>query len=175
MQSFPLGRYQATIISAGTFALDGGAMFGIIPKPLWEKKMPADDKNRIDMGTNCLLLRDGTRTVLVDCGMGTKWPQKQAEQFKVDTTLERSLKAEGVAVDDVTDLVLTHLHFDHAGGTTKRNAAGELEVVFPNARVHIARRNWEWAQHPNDRDRCSYRDESWLPLKGNWLPVDPAA
>ncbi|MDP2342751.1 MAG: MBL fold metallo-hydrolase [Deltaproteobacteria bacterium] len=165
MQSFPLGRYQATIISAGTFALDGGAMFGIIPKPLWEKKMPADDKNRIDMGTNCLLLRDGTRTILIDCGMGTKWPAKQAEQFKVDTTLEKSLQEAGVYVSDVTDLVLTHLHFDHAGGTTKRNAAGELELVFKNARVHIGKRNWEWAHNPNDRDRGSYRDESWLPLK----------
>ena len=163
--SFALGRYEATIVSAGTFALDGGAMFGIIPKPLWEKKIPADDQNRITMGTNSLLLRDGTRTILVDCGMGTKWPARQQQQFKVDTTLQKNLQDVGVGVDDVTDLVLTHLHFDHAGGATRRNDAGELEMVFANARVHIPRRNWEWAQNPNERDRGSYRDDSWLPLK----------
>ncbi len=166
MQTLPLGRYQATIVSAGTFALDGGAMFGIIPKPLWEKQIPADDKNRIMMETNCLLLRDGSKTILIDCGMGTKWPAKQKEQFKVDTTLEQSLKDAGVGVDDVTDLVLTHLHFDHAGGATRFDAGGALAMTFQNARVHVGRRNWEWAHKPNDRDRGSYRDESWLPLDG---------
>lgn len=159
-----LGRYEATIVSAGTFALDGGAMFGIIPKPLWEKKIPADDKNRIAMGTNCLLLRDGQRTVLVDCGMGTKWSDKQREQFKVDTTLDATLPAAGCQLSDVTDVVLTHLHFDHAGGLTRLDAAGDLGMTFPNARVHVGRRNWEWAQRPNDRDRGSYRDDSWRPL-----------
>jgi glyoxylase-like metal-dependent hydrolase (beta-lactamase superfamily II) len=163
---FTLGRYEATIVSAGTFALDGGAMFGIIPKPLWEKKIPADDKNRIPMGTNCLLLRDGKRTVLVDCGMGTKWAPKQAEQFKVQTTLASSLQVAGCAMGDVTDLVLTHLHFDHAGGATTTDAQGALTMAFPNARVHVGRRNWEWAQAPNDRDRGSYRDDSWRPLLG---------
>ena len=164
-QKMSLGRYEATIVSAGTFALDGGAMFGIIPKPLWEKQFPADDKNRITMGTNCLLLRDGSRTILIDCGMGTKWPDKLVAQFKVDTYLEKSLRDVGVAVDDVTDLVLTHLHFDHAGGATRMSAAGELAMSFPNARVHISRRNWDWAHNPNERDRGSYRPESWLPLQ----------
>ena len=123
MSTIQLGRYDASIVSAGTFALDGGAMFGIIPKPLWEKKIPADEKNRIPMGTNCLLLRDGQRTVLVDCGMGTKWSDKQAEQFKVDTTLATSLAAAGCSFADVTDVVLTHLHFDHAGGLTRLTPA----------------------------------------------------
>jgi glyoxylase-like metal-dependent hydrolase (beta-lactamase superfamily II) len=159
-----LGRYDATIVSAGTFALDGGAMFGIIPKPLWEKKIPADDKNRIPMGTNCLLLRDGQRTVLVDCGMGTKWADKQKEQFKVETRLDAGLAAAGCALADVTDVVLTHLHFDHAGGLTRLDGQGALAMSFPNARVHVGRRNWEWAQRPNDRDRGSYRDDSWRPL-----------
>lgn len=166
MQSFPLGRYQATVVSAGTFALDGGAMFGVVPKPLWEKKIPADEKNRITLGTNCLLLCDGKRTILIDCGMGTKWPEKAAEQFKVDTTLEQSLLAAGVSLGDVTDLVLTHLHFDHAGGATRHDAAGQLVMTFPNARVHIGKRNWAHAHAPNDRDKGSYRDESWKPLDG---------
>jgi glyoxylase-like metal-dependent hydrolase (beta-lactamase superfamily II) len=161
---FTLGRYEATIVSAGTFALDGGAMFGIIPKPLWEKKIPADDKNRIPMGTNCLLLRDGKRTVLVDCGMGDKWADKQKDQFKVDTTLATTLPAAGCSFADVTDVVLTHLHFDHAGGLTRLDGQGALSIAFPNARVHVGRRNWEWAQRPNDRDRGSYRDDSWRPL-----------
>jgi len=161
---FTLGRYEATIVSAGTFALDGGAMFGIIPKPLWEKKIPADDKNRIPMGTNCLLLRDGKRTVLVDCGMGEKWADKQKDQFKVDTTLATTLPLAGCSFDDVTDVVLTHLHFDHAGGLTRIDAHGALAMTFKNARVHVGRRNWEWAQRPNDRDRGSYRDDSWRPL-----------
>jgi glyoxylase-like metal-dependent hydrolase (beta-lactamase superfamily II) len=166
MSTFSLGRYDATIVSAGTFALDGGAMFGIIPKPLWEKKIPADDKNRIPMGTNCLLLRDGKTTALVDCGMGTKWGDKQAEQFKVKTTLAASLAEAGCSVDDVTDVVLTHLHFDHAGGLTRHDDGGALVMTFPNARVHVGRRNWDWAQQPNDRDRGSYRDDSWRPLLG---------
>lgn len=166
MYTFPLGRYQASIVNAGTFALDGGAMFGIVPKPLWEKKIPADDKNRIPLGTNCVLLRDGVKTILIDCGMGEKWPEKQKEQFKVETTLAASLASAGVSVDDVTDLVLTHLHFDHAGGATRFDAQGALAMTFKKARVHVGRRNWAWAHKPNDRDRGSYRDESWLPLDG---------
>jgi glyoxylase-like metal-dependent hydrolase (beta-lactamase superfamily II) len=161
---FTLGRYHATIVSAGTFALDGGAMFGIIPKPLWEKKIPADDKNRIPMGTNCLLLRDGKRTILIDCGMGTKWADKQKDQFKVDTTLSTTLPLVGCSFDEVTDVVLTHLHFDHAGGLTAVDGQGALAMTFQNARVHVGRRNWEWAQQPNERDRGSYRDDSWRPL-----------
>ncbi len=162
--SFSLGRYEAVVVSAGTFALDGGAMFGIIPKPLWEKKIPADEKNRIKMGTNCLLLRDGKSVILIDCGMGTKWPEKQREQFLVHTTLADSLAAVDCSFDDVTDLVLTHLHFDHAGGTTRLDASGALVPSFANARVHVGLRNWQWAQNPNERDRGSYRDESWRPF-----------
>jgi glyoxylase-like metal-dependent hydrolase (beta-lactamase superfamily II) len=165
--SFRLGRFDATIISAGTFALDGGAMFGIIPKPLWEKKIPPDEQNRIPMATNCLLLQDGKQTVLIDCGMGTKWADKQAAQFKVETTLEQNLQAVGVAPADITDLVLTHLHFDHAGGVTSLGAGGALRLVFDNARVHVGRRNWEWAHDPNERDRGSYRADSFSPLAGS--------
>ncbi len=159
-----LGRYDAVVVNAGTFALDGGAMFGIIPKPLWEKKIPADDANRIAMATNCLLLRDGARTILVDCGMGTKWGDKQKAQFKVDHVLEASLGAQGVALDDVTDIILTHLHFDHAGGLTHADGVGGLAMSFKNARVHVGARNWQWAHNPNDRDRGSYRSDSFSPL-----------
>ncbi len=159
-----LGRYDAVVVSAGTFALDGGAMFGIIPKPLWEKKIPADAANRIPMATNCLLLRDGARTILVDCGMGTKWGDKQKGQFKIDHVLEASLQAQGVAFADITDVVLTHLHFDHAGGLTHLDGAGALAMTFANARVHVGARNWQWAHNPNERDRGSYRADSFSPL-----------
>lgn len=160
----PLGRYEATIICTGTFALDGGAMFGIIPKPLWEKKIPADAENRIPMATNCLLLRDGLRTVLVDCGMGQKWADKQKAQFKTVDVLDAALAEAGVSVDDITDVVLTHLHFDHAGGLTRKTEGGGLAMTFKNARVHVGRRNWAWAHAPNDRDRGSYRADSFSPL-----------
>ena len=159
-----LGRYDAVVVSAGTFALDGGAMFGIIPKPLWEKKIPADSANRIPMATNCLLLRDGAKTILVDCGMGTKWADKQKAQFKVDHVLEASLRAQGVGLDDVTDVILTHLHFDHAGALTHLDGAGALAMTFANARVHVGARNWQWAHNPNERDRGSYRSDSFSPL-----------
>jgi glyoxylase-like metal-dependent hydrolase (beta-lactamase superfamily II) len=167
--SMSVGRYQADILSAGTFALDGGAMFGIIPKPVWEKRLHAlaigtDDHNRMDLGTNCLLLRDGARVVLVDCGMGEKWSGKPADQFKVKTHLSTSLQQLGLSHASITDLVLTHLHFDHAGGTTSLTPSGELQMAFVNARVHVGRRNWEWAQSPNERDRGSYKDDSWSPL-----------
>lgn len=161
------GRYQVDAVSAGTFALDGGAMFGIIPKPLWEKLMPADEKNRILMGTNCLLLRDGVRTILVDNGMGDKWNDKFRDMYKVTSgPLAKNLQNLGVAVDDITDVILTHLHFDHAGGTTFLDEkSGNLAFTFRNAKIHVGRNNWEWAQHPNERDRGSYRDENWLPLE----------
>lgn len=159
-----LGRYRLDLVSAGTFALDGGAMFGIIPKPLWERQIPADDKNRIPLETRVMLLRDGTRTVLVDCGMGTVWSEREVGIYAIHTTLEHSLSQLGVKPADITDLVLTHLHFDHAGGATRRAASGELVMTFDNARVHVGRRNWEHAHAPNDRDRGSYRDLSWQPL-----------
>jgi glyoxylase-like metal-dependent hydrolase (beta-lactamase superfamily II) len=139
-------------------------MFGIIPKPLWEKQIPADAQNRIPLETRVMLLRDGVRTVLVDCGMGTVWNEKETAIYSIHTTLAASLAEHGVAPSDVTDLVLTHLHFDHAGGAMQRDASGALVPVFTNARVHIGRRNWEHAHAPTDRDRGSYRNESFAPL-----------
>jgi glyoxylase-like metal-dependent hydrolase (beta-lactamase superfamily II) len=162
--AFTLGRYEARVVSAGALALDGGAMFGIIPKPLWEKKVRVDVKNRIDLGLNVLLLRDGARTVVVDTGMGDKWSDKQRDQFKVTDTLLSELAAVGVNAADVTDVVQTHLHFDHAGGTTRRAADGSLHLTFENARVHVGRRNWEHAHAPSERDRGSYLRDSWAPL-----------
>jgi glyoxylase-like metal-dependent hydrolase (beta-lactamase superfamily II) len=140
-------------------------MFGIIPRPLWEKKLAPDERHRVHLGTNCLLMRDGERVVLVDNGMGDKWSEKQADIFATSSwPLLENLSAHGVAPEQVTDLVLTHLHFDHAGGTTRRGDDGQLRLTFENARVHVGRRNFEHALQPNERDRGSYRDENWAPL-----------
>ncbi len=158
-----LGRFQLHAISDGTFALDGGAMFGIVPKPLWEKQFPADDRNRIRLALRCLLVVDGARRILIDDGMGDKWSEKQAGLYGLDharTTLDGSLAEVGLSRADVTDVILTHLHFDHAGGTTRRAAGGGLELSFPNATHHLQRRNWEWAREPTERDAGSYLADS---------------
>lgn len=154
------GRYTCGVIDAGTFALDGGAMFGIVPRPLWEKAHAPDAKNRIRLAANCLLLRDGARTILVDNGMGSLWSEKDRGIFCVEEgALDRSLAAHGISRDDVTDLLLTHLHFDHAGGTVARDASGELALAFQNARIHVGERHHDWSKAPTARDKGSFKAE----------------
>ena len=162
-----IGRYEALPIDTGEFALDGGAMFGVVPKPLWEKVHRPDERNRITMAARALLLRDESRTILVDTGNGTKLPEKLAAIYRVNTssdTLLASLEARGVAATEVTDVILTHLHFDHAGGATRR-VDGALVPTFPNARYHVQRAHWEAALSPSERDRASFLPEDFLPLK----------
>jgi glyoxylase-like metal-dependent hydrolase (beta-lactamase superfamily II) len=156
-----LGRWRLASVQDGTFALDGGAMFGIVPKPLWEKQIPPDDRNRIRLAARCLLAVDegSRRCVLVDAGMGDKWDPKKREIYGVDKSggdLDAGLARHGLGRADVTDVVLSHLHFDHAGGTTRRGAGGSLEVTFPNATFHLQRRNWHWAHAPTEKDQGSY-------------------
>ena len=163
---FSLGRYEANIVSAGTFVLDGGAMFGVIPRALWEKQHKPNAQNGIRLATNLLLLRDGKRTILTDTGMGQKWSERHTTIFGIEAgPLEKNLESLGVRASDITDLFLTHLHFDHAGGATYRNDAGTLLPTFENARVHVGKRNWEWAHAPTERDRGSYRRENWQPFE----------
>jgi glyoxylase-like metal-dependent hydrolase (beta-lactamase superfamily II) len=155
-------------IETGTFGLDGGAMFGVVPKPLWEKLHPADARNRIEMRARALLVetlgpKGEPRRVLIDCGMGQKWNEKFREMYRVTDApgpLEASLAAEGLKPSDITDVVLTHLHFDHAGGMTRRDG-NELIPTFPNAQVYLQRRNWEHAHAPNEKDRASYLEENY--------------
>lgn len=147
----------------GEFALDGGAMFGVVPRPLWERGNPADERNRIDMGLWCLLLRGHGRTVLVDAGIGPKMDAKSRAIYRVDqskTDLLRSLRALDVPPEAVTDVLLTHLHFDHCGG-----ASGPEGLAFPRARVWVQRQQWEWGQKPSDKDRASYLAENLDPLR----------
>lgn len=171
-----IGTYELEAIETGTFALDGGAMFGVVPKPLWEKAHPADARNRIAMSARVLLVRGEGRTILVDTGNGNKYDAKFKEIYALDETatdLERSLRAAEVAPEDVTDVVLTHLHFDHAGGATRRTADG-VEPAFPNARYHVQRAHLEAALAPTERDRASFFADDFQPLirRGQLLEVD---
>ncbi len=162
-------------IETGRFRLDGGAMFGVVPKPLWARRIAADDRNRIELAMRCLLVDTGDRLVLVDAGLGHKYDAKFADLYAVDhetATLARSLAALGVHASDITDVVLTHLHFDHGGGVTARDGGdGRLGLVFPTARHHVQRRNWAAARHPNPREKASFFADNLDPLDASGLLV----
>jgi len=164
-----IGKYTVHSILSGGFKLDGGAMFGIIPKPLWSKSNPADQLNRISLVTRNLLLVSDTRNILIDTGMGDKWNDKAKEIYEIDfsnCTLERSLRSLSIEPSDITDVLLTHLHFDHTGGSTKWEN-GKLVPSFPNAKYFVAKKNYEWGIHATDRDKGSYLTENFQPLFEN--------
>jgi glyoxylase-like metal-dependent hydrolase (beta-lactamase superfamily II) len=161
-----LGELQVTIVNDGTFGLDGGAMFGVVPKPLWEKKKPADAENRITMVTNCLLVARGDDLLLVDTAIGDKGDEKFQSIFALDAgrvTLPEAIRRAGFEPGDVTHVLNTHLHFDHCGWNT-REQDGRLVPTFPNARYWIERGEVDHARHPNARDRASYDPRNWEPL-----------
>jgi glyoxylase-like metal-dependent hydrolase (beta-lactamase superfamily II) len=165
--SLTLGNWRASTIETGLIRLDGGSMFGSVPKTMWSKAHPADDRNRIQLAMRCLLLEGEGRRILVDDGAGDKLPGKLADIYAIDHstfTLERSLAALELGVGDITDVVLTHLHFDHAGGSTK-SEGGVLVPRLPNAMFHVQRRNWDNAHHANPRERASYMAENYDPLE----------
>ncbi len=160
-----IGKYTLHIINSGYFGLDGGAMFGIIPKPLWQKTNPPDEANRIKLATRNLLLTDGKRKILIDTGNGNKWDEKSKSIYGFDFTnsLEGSLKELNVAPSDITDVILTHLHFDHTGGSTKIEN-GKIIPSFPDAKYYVQKKNYEWAMNPSERDRGSYLKDNFEPL-----------
>ncbi|MCL6495016.1 MAG: MBL fold metallo-hydrolase [Ignavibacterium sp.] len=145
--------------------LDGGAMFGIIPKPLWEKTNPADEVNRVTLATRNLLLVSDSKKILIDTGMGNKWDEKSRNIFRIDEnlSLEKALLQKGFSFEEITDVILTHLHFDHTGGSTKFQNE-KLVPTFPNATYHVQKQNFNWALNPTDRDRGSYLKENFEPL-----------
>ena len=162
-----IGPYTLHEIHAGRLGLDGGAMFGIIPKPLWERRIAPDGRNRIPLAMRCLLLEGDGRLVLIDNGLGDKYDAKFADIYDVDvesSELHRSLAAAGFGADEVTDVILTHLHFDHCGGSTVREADGGLRVAFPNATFHVQRSHWSWA-HTSPREGASFLSENLDPLE----------
>ncbi|MCW8803407.1 MAG: MBL fold metallo-hydrolase [Ignavibacteriaceae bacterium] len=160
-----IGKYKLSIIESGSFGLDGGAMFGIIPKPLWQKTNPADDANRVRLATRNLLLESNTKKIIIDTGMGDKWDEKMKAIYSVDEKLSMSsaLAKNGLKAEDITDVILTHLHFDHAGGSTII-FDGKQELAFPNANYYVQKQNFDWAMKPSDRDKGSYIKDNFLPL-----------
>ncbi|MCS7082539.1 MAG: MBL fold metallo-hydrolase [Bacteroidetes bacterium] len=162
-----IGPYEVRAVQAGWFRLDGGAMFGVVPKVLWERRTPADERNRILLGTRCLLLIGAGRVVLVDVGIGAKYSEKFADLYGIDQRehdLESGLRAHGLRPEDVTDVLLTHLHFDHVGGATRWAEPGRAVPTFPRATYYVQRSQWEAALKPNARERASFLGENFLPL-----------
>lgn len=155
-------------IEAGNFKLDGGAMFGVVPKTIWNKTNPADANNLIDMAARCLLIEDGDKLILIDTGMGDKQSEKFFGYYNLwgDESIDRSLKKVGFHRDDITDIFLTHLHFDHCGGCIQWNKERTgYEPAFKNARFWSNKEHWEWATNPNAREKASFLKENILPMQ----------
>lgn len=155
-------------INAGNFKLDGGAMFGVVPKSLWQKTNPADANNMIDIAARCLLIEDGNRLILIDTGMGTKQSDKFFGYYHLwgNDTIDKSLATHGFHRDDITDVFMTHLHFDHCGGSVQWNADKTgYEVAFKNAHFWSNKNHWQWATQPNKREKASFLKENILPME----------
>jgi len=153
-------------VNTGYFKLDGGAMFGVVPKSIWNKINPADENNMCSWALRCLLIEDGNRLILVDNGMGDKQDAKFFSYYYLhgDDTLDKSLAKHGFHRDDITDVFLTHLHFDHCGGSIIRDG-GKLVPGFKNATYWSNEAHWEWALNPNDREKASFLKENIIPIK----------
>lgn len=155
-------------INTGNFKLDGGAMFGVVPKSIWNKTNPADNNNMIDIATRCLLIVDGDRLILIDTGMGNKQSDKFFGYYYLwgDDSIDRSLNHFGFHRDDITDVFMTHLHFDHCGGSIQWNKERTiLEPAFKNALYWSNKDHWKWATQPNKREKASFLSENILPMK----------
>ncbi len=161
-----VGKYNIKLIQTGLFALDGGAMFGIIPKPLWNKTNPSDEKNRIKLGAKCLLLESDSKKIIVDTGLGGDWDEKFLKiydvQFPQNHLLEELSKL-NISSDEITDVILTHLHFDHTGGSVI-NQNGKFIPAFSNAKYHVQKEHFDWAINPTERDRGSFIKNRFMPL-----------
>ena len=174
-----LGDFELITLSDGFIGLDGGAMFGVVPRTLWEKRLPPDDANRIPLGMRPLIVRNSKSTLLIDAGCGDKMDPKLAQIYKLDRRyhLDHALAEAGLAADDIDIVVASHLHFDHVGGFTKFGRDGELVPRFPRAKYVAHRAEWEDATHPHERNRASYLQENFVPLRdaGVLTLVDDAA
>ena len=162
------GDYRVEVVSDCEFRLDGGAMFGVVPRTLWSKACPPDEHNRIRMNMNCLFIEGNGERILIDTGIGDKWPGKHRAMYGIDRkrSLDESLRmVAGVGSEDITIVINTHLHFDHAGGNTTLDGSGKATPAFPNARYFVSRAEYEHAEAPSERDRASYFPDNWRPLK----------
>jgi glyoxylase-like metal-dependent hydrolase (beta-lactamase superfamily II) len=171
VESRSLGALSVHAIQAGGQRLDGGAMFGVVPKPLWERKIPADDRNRIQLGMRTLLIEHPSGLVLIDTGAGNKEDQKFKLIYGIEndgadgrTSLEDGLLQIGARPEDIAIVINTHLHFDHAGGNTYRDESDVIRPAFPNARYFVKRGEYDYATHPNERTSASYFERNFMPV-----------
>ncbi|HWK89119.1 MAG TPA: MBL fold metallo-hydrolase, partial [Longimicrobium sp.] len=169
-----LGDFTLHALETGKLRLDGGAMFGVVPKPLWERRFPADERNRIPLALRCLLVETRDALVLVETGLGNKEDAKFRDIYGVDNAatvgsgnpdrLQELIEEAGFSPGDVDVVVGTHLHFDHAGGNTFADAEGRVRLSFPNATYHVQRGEWEWAHRSNERTSASYLAHNFDPV-----------
>jgi glyoxylase-like metal-dependent hydrolase (beta-lactamase superfamily II) len=166
-----IGKYELHAIETGSFGLDGGAMFGIIPKPMWNRLNPSDEQNRVTLHARNLLLVSDSRKILIDTGIGINWDEKFIRNYRLDQTQNtsfNSLSKLGIKPEAITDVLLTHLHFDHTGGSTIIKD-GKWIPAFPNAKYYIQKKHFEWALDPSDRDRGSFIQDRFIPLHNEGL------
>jgi len=162
-----LGDYRIEIIPDTEFRLDGGAMFGIVPRVLWERVCPPDELNRVRLNMNCLFIETPDERILVETGIGEKWSEKETQMYGIyreKPFADSLLEITGCRPEDISIVINTHLHFDHAGGNTILNAGGKAIPQFPNARYFVSNLEFSHAQAPHERDRASYKPENWQPL-----------
>jgi glyoxylase-like metal-dependent hydrolase (beta-lactamase superfamily II) len=164
MHQLMLGDFELTVFSDGTYPLDGGAFFGVVPKVMWLRKVSADERNYVTAGLNSLLIRTGKQTVLVETGMGNKLSERMVKFYGQPAQLLSSLASGGVSPDDIDIVINTHLHFDHCGWNTIRNKEGKIVPTFPRAKYYAPEGEWQYARRPSERDAISYIPDNYDPL-----------
>ena len=164
MPRLTLGDFELNIFSDGTYVLDGGAFFGVIPKVMWSRKAPADEKNHVQAGLNSLLIRTGKQNVLVETGMGNKLSERMVKFYGQPAQLLTSLAAGGIGPEDIDIVINTHLHFDHCGWNTVRDRDGKIVPTFPHAKYYAPEGEWQYARKPSERDSISYIPDNYDPL-----------
>lgn len=163
-----IGKFDVSVIETGYLSLDGGAMFGIVPKNLWSKTNPPDELNRIILSMRLMIIKYDDRIMITDCGVGNKLKEKLSSIYKINHSkydLISSLRGAGIMPQQVTDVIITHLHFDHIGGATFIDDQSQFQLTFPNAMHHVQKDQWKWALNPSEKDGASYMDENYLPIK----------
>ena len=163
MHRTTLGDFELTVVSDGTYFLDGGAFFGVVPKTMWSKKVAPDEQNRLDAGLNSLLVRTGKKNILIETGIGNKLPERLVQIFKQPAQLLDNLHAAGVAPEEIDIVINTHLHFDHCGWNTVRRG-DRVVATFPNAKYYVQKQEWEHGRLQLERDRISYQSPNYDPL-----------
>jgi glyoxylase-like metal-dependent hydrolase (beta-lactamase superfamily II) len=162
-----IGNFNVTTLETGTLGIDGGAMFGVVPKPLWTRTNPADEQNRITLSGRVLFLENENQKIIVDTGTGVGWKEKFANIFRIEHSsgsLYDSLAKRGIKPEEITDVIITHLHFDHIGGAVNFDEDGNTYPAFPNAKYHVNKKQFDWAKNPSRRDRASYFENRFMPM-----------